>query len=144
VDEEQKQRRSSAFRQAHRELLDLIDGLTPQLVPTELKRSAEQTRSLLSKIAGKLTIHLAMEDRALYPRLTSHDNQELRQLAEIFESEMGGFDAAFKSYLQRWPTPEAIQANSVRFVSDTQEMFAALRERISREDVQILSRLDEG
>ena len=143
MDDERKRARSDALRQAHQELLQLIDTMSPKLVPSELARDGNNTRAMLSMLAGKLTIHLAMEDRALYPRLATHADGDVRKLAERFEKEMGGILGVFKQYVAHWPTAEAIQSNSAGFVHETQEIFDALRARIAKEDAEIFPRLDE-
>lgn len=143
MDEEPRRQRSQGFREAHRELSLLIDTMKPQLVPSLLQRDANHARAMLSMLAGKLTVHLAMEDHALYPRLATHNNQDVRKLAEQLKQEMGGILLTFKEYLARWPTAENIQANSSDFVHETREIFAALEARIAKEDAQIFPKLDE-
>lgn len=143
MDEERKRQRSQSLREAHRELLQLIETMKPQLIPSALQRDANQARALLSMLAGKLTVHLAMEDHALYPRLATHSNQDVRKLAEQLKQEMGGIAAMFKDYVARWPTAESIQADSSGFVNKTRQIFAALEARIALEDAQIFPKLDE-
>lgn len=143
MDEERKRQRSETLRLAHRELLQLIETMKPQLIPSALQRDANQARAMLSMLAGKLTVHLAMEDHALYPRLLTHSNPEVRKLTEQLKQEMGGILAVFKDYLGRWPTAENIQADSSSFVNETRQIFAALEARIAKEDAQMFPKLDE-
>ena len=117
--------------------------MSPRLVASELQRDASDARAMLSMLAGKLTIHLAMEDNALYPRLAAHNNQDVRKLAEKFDREMGGILGAFKQYLGRWPTALAIQADGAGFVDETRQIFAALRTRIAKENAELFPGLDE-
>jgi hemerythrin-like domain-containing protein len=143
MEEERRRARSEAFRRAHHELLELIETMTPRLVASELQRDATDARAMLSMLAGKLTVHLAMEDKALYPRLATHANLDVRRLAEQFEKEMGGIFAVFKQYLAHWPNAEAIQMNGAGFVVETRQIFDALQARIAKEDAHIFPRLDE-
>lgn len=141
--EARKRLRSEAFRQAHQELLQLINTMSTTLVISELQRDAAQARALLSMLGGKLTIHLAMEDEALYPRLANHAKPEIRSHAERFKKEMGGILGVFKQYMTRWPTAEAIQTNTADFIAETEQIFTALRSRIAAEDKDLFPRLDE-
>jgi iron-sulfur cluster repair protein YtfE (RIC family) len=143
MDEERKRPRSEAFRDAHRDLLQLIQTMSTGLEPARLARDATEARAMLSMLAGKLTIHLAMEDRAMYPRLATHNSLDVRQTAERLALEMGGILEVFKGYLARWPTPEAIQADSSRFATETNQIFDALRSRIAKEDTELFPKLDE-
>jgi iron-sulfur cluster repair protein YtfE (RIC family) len=139
-----KRVRSEVFRQAHQELRQLINAMSATLVVSELQRDASNARAMLSMLGGKLTVHLAMEDEALYPRLVNHANIEIRTRAERFKKEMGGILGAFKQYMTRWPDAESIQANGADFKAETEQIFSALRTRIAAEDDELFPRLDEG
>jgi hemerythrin-like domain-containing protein len=143
VDAGRKHRRSEVFRHAHDDLLQLIERLLTQLELSRLERDASEARALLSMVAGKLTIHLAMEDQALYPRLAAHASPAVRKLAQRFAAEMGGILGEFKAYLVHWPTPESIQHDGARFIRETQRILAALSARIAKEDVELFPKLDE-
>lgn len=141
---EDTKRRSHVFRVQHRELLDIVRDLGAQLEVERLAKDATQARTLLSMLAGKLSVHLAMEDKALYPRLLQHQNAETRELASKFMREMGGIHGVFKEYVARWPTALAIQTNGTAFVLETNQIFEALGSRIKREHAELFPMLDES
>ena len=143
MEAERKRRRSEVFRDAHRELLQLVDAMSSRLKSAELERDPSEVRALLSMLAGKLTIHLAMEDKALYPRLATHRSQPVREIAERFAHEMGGILAVFRDYMARWSTTDAIQADVAGFMHETIKIFDALRSRIAKEDRELFPKLDE-
>lgn len=143
MEAERRPLRSEALREAHRDLLQLIDTMSTQLEHAKLERDASEARASLSMLAGKLTIHLAMEDKALYPRLASHSSQEVRKIGKRFADEMGGILDVFKEYLSHWPTPEAVQLDAAQFVVETREIFDALRARIAKEHNELFPKLDE-
>jgi hemerythrin-like domain-containing protein len=93
-------------------------------------------RALLSSLAGKLGVHLAMEDKALYPRLAEDGAPPDAALAAAFMQEMGGLGAAFAAYNRNWPAP-AIAADPAGFARETRAVFAALARRIERENRQL-------
>jgi hypothetical protein len=134
--------RSHVFRVQHRELLEVVRELEAQLDLSTLNTDASRARTLLSMLAGKLAVHLAMEDKALYPRLLQNQNAEIRDLASDFMHEMGGIHAAFNDYVARWPTPQAIQADSARFALETKQIFSALGKRIKAEHSRLFPELD--
>jgi hypothetical protein len=94
-------------------------------------------------LAGKLAVHLAMEDKALYPRLLQHGSAEIRAMASHFMTDMGGIHAAFNAYVARWPTAQAIQADGERFALETKQIFRALGARIKREHSELFPELDQ-
>ncbi|MBI5826857.1 MAG: hypothetical protein HZB22_03925 [Deltaproteobacteria bacterium] len=49
------------FRQAHDELLQAVGEISKLLTPADIQKDAAKVRSLLSRLAGKLLVHLQME-----------------------------------------------------------------------------------
>jgi Hemerythrin HHE cation binding domain len=139
---EDPRQRSHVFRVQHRELLEVVRELDAQLDVATLAADATRARTLLSMLAGKLAVHLAMEDKALYPRLLQHQNTEIRDLASEFMKDMGGIHAVFTEYVARWPTPQAIQADGARFALETKQIFDALGKRIKAEHSRLFPELD--
>ncbi len=56
------------YRAQHAELFALVTRITPLLDDANLGKKAAEIRSLISSLAGKLSIHLAMEGKRLYPK----------------------------------------------------------------------------
>ncbi len=57
------------FRDQHDDLLEQAGELKNLLNEEELSKNATVARDVLSGLLGKLKIHLAVEDKALYPQL---------------------------------------------------------------------------
>jgi len=122
------------FKRQHDDLVKVANEISGLLNPVQLSKDAVQVRTLLSTLAGKLKIHLAMEDKALYPKLLAHHDEVVRRTATQFMDEMGGISEAFTSYLNKWPTASVIQSNASTFVRETKEIFSALSMRIQKEN----------
>jgi hypothetical protein len=133
---------TTQFRQHHKDLSEIVRKLEPMLAPDRLRADAASARDLLSKLAGVLKVHLAMEDSALYPRLRAHGDAKVREVAQRFASEMGGLKETFTKYMSTWRSPEAIQGNAGAFVAETRSLFAALAKRVSREEAELYPLLD--
>ena len=99
---------------------------------------------LLSKLAGNLKVHLAMEDEAVYPMLLEHKDPEIRSLAQKYMIEMGGLKDAFIEYIDKWTKAFAIQQNPEEFVEATKGIFDALGKRIEKEDSELYILVDEA
>lgn len=123
----------------------MVGQLQPLLKPAALAQDASAVRTLLSGLAGKLNVHLAMEDKALYPQLLQHKDPAVQAKAKAFMEEMGGIKAAFSGYLGKYPSAQAIQAASQGFVTDTEAVIKVLAKRIQAEDsdlYELVDRLD--
>lgn len=122
------------FSNQHEEILKLANDLAKHLNIDSLKQDASPARIVLSGLAGKLKVHLAMEDKSLYPQFMQSGDENTQRTAEEFQSEMGGLAQAFNSYVSAWPSSLAIQENSVPFIEQTKQIYEVLTKRIEREE----------
>ncbi len=136
-------RKTESYRRQHDDLLQVAGEISRKLDAQKLSRDATEVRSLLSKLLGKLNVHLAAEDRALYPRLLNAGDPQAKSLAEKYISDMGGIAQTVKSYSQKWPSPVAIQKDASSFVSETKSLFGALSKRIERENNELYNYVDK-
>jgi iron-sulfur cluster repair protein YtfE (RIC family) len=132
---------TESFRQQHAEIMDMVRRIEPNLVPGKLAAGAAEMRSLVASLTGKLTIHLAMEDKALYPSLLKHADAGVRETAQKFIDEMSGIKPQIQKFSSTW-TEQAIRADSARFCAEMRQVFAALGDRIQREDGQLYALVD--
>lgn len=91
----------------------------------------------LSKLTGLLRIHFAQEDRMLYPRLMRSADAETAAVATRFFDEMGGLGAAYEQFAERWTRLGAIAAAPDAFIAEAESVFAALGNRIERENREL-------
>ena len=133
---------ADSFRRQHQEILGLVKELQPQLDVTSLRRDAAPVATGLQRLAALLKAHLALEDSTLYPKLIAHADPEVAATARRYQQEMGGLQKAFSDYVERWPTAAPIQQEPEMFVSQTQQVVAALLARVEREDGELYPMLD--
>lgn len=129
---------TATFRRQHAEIGQLIARLRSMLVAESLKRDAEEVRCLVSRLFGKLGVHLAMEDEILYRRLAGGDEgAELAALIDACPGNPVELSAALLDFQGRWPTPESVEAAPERFIRDTEEFFARVEARTRFEDEKL-------
>jgi hypothetical protein len=134
--------RTDTFRKHHDEILRIAREINALLGNSIDASAAETIRKLLSRLAGMVNLHLAMEDKGLYPDLLSHGDASVKATARRFSDEMGSVAAAFGAYLAAWPTAAAITADAGRFSTESKAIFNALSKRIHRENVELYVLLD--
>lgn len=133
--------RTTRFREQHVEILRLAADL--QGIPeSQLRENAAPARKAISNLLGKLTLHLAVEDRSVYPQLQSSPNVAVASMAKRFEKEMGGIAAKVQAWSQSWPTPGAIQAEPRRFIMETADIVTVLKQRVQRENLELYAAAD--
>ena len=134
--------RTLRFREQHNDLLQLAGTLQEQLQIDALTKDATAARNALSRLMGKLTMHLSTEDEVLYPELQSHPDPKVAELARKFMTEMRGTTQAIAAYNDKWKSPSVIKANPAGFVAETKHILQALGDRIKRENQQLYAAAD--
>jgi hypothetical protein len=104
---------------------------------------AAEVRKILSNLAGKVNFHLAMEDKALYPRLMKQTDANVPVVAARFLKEMGGLAELFTNYTNKWQVT-AIRADAAGFSNETRKVLGALAHRIARENAELYPLADSG
>ncbi len=130
------------FRRQHKEILGMASEISMRLEIDELSRSATEVRSLLSKLLGTLNAHLVMEDKALYPQLLNHADDEVKEIAKRFIEEMGGIAKAVEDYSNKWSSGLKIQKAPGTFAEETKRLFDSLSQRIEKENNELYPLID--
>jgi iron-sulfur cluster repair protein YtfE (RIC family) len=134
---------TDSYRKQHVEIADLVKRIEALLDPQRLTAEAGAARALLSNLFGKLSVHLTMEDNALYPRLEKHADGQIRDLAKRFKDEMAGVRPQVEAFGQKW-TESAIRSGAAACCAEARALFAALKDRIVREETQLYAQADKA
>ena len=124
-------------------MLEIVSQITTHLNAEELAKGAKEVNQLLFTMLGKLSVHLAVEDNALYPRLLNHKDEKIRLMAKRFVNEMGDIGTAVSAYRDKWLSHTAIQCDPDTFIEETRRIFSALGTRIEKENNELYKTLDE-
>jgi len=131
------------YRQQHDEIMRLIEEIQNATHRIGDPGMMGECRTLLLVLNRKLTAHLSQEDNYLYPRLISHENEALREMAISFQEEIGGLREAARLCVSVWLTPGAIAREPARFMEETGDLFTDLKLRIMREETQLYPLIDQ-
>lgn len=127
--------RTALLRRQHDAAMALITDIRTRLA--EAKPDAYVIGLSLAKLTGLLRIHLAQEDRTLYPEMIASGNSAASAAARSFQEEMGGLSQRFAEYAARWTTSRVIESALPEFRKETLTVLAALEMRIQRENEQL-------
>lgn len=136
--------RTDRFRAQHADLVKVVKDISAVLQPAKLATAHEDAKKQLASLAGKISMHLATEDQALYPSLVGHADPKIKDLANKYQSEMGEIRKVFEAYNKKWSTGTAIKDNPAGFCSETNELFKVLAKRIEREDNELYPMVDKA
>lgn len=136
-------RKTESYRQHHHELRAIAARIETMLDPAAIQNDPPAIANVVRQLFGKFSVHLAIEDNSLYPRIKTHPDARVRETATRFETEMGGLSQRFDAYRKAWPGPLAIARDPAAFVKETREVLDALKARVAREETQLYDLIDQ-
>ena len=91
------------FKHQHRDILACIAALRNASQAGVRENAAEIARLIIS-MSSTIKLHLAVEDRVLYPALRSGHNPVLARMGQTFQDEMGAIATALEGLAAiHWP-----------------------------------------
>lgn len=93
----------------------------------------QATGAIRWHLARLLMTHLALEDRILYPALLQADDADVRAATTTLQLDTGRLAERFSLYMTAW-SDDRIAKEWRIFCSETDQVLAALRKRIEREE----------
>lgn len=135
--------RSDNLRKQHAEILAAAREINALLSDSLSAIDAAAIRPMLSKMAGLVTLHLAMEDRSVYPTLAAHPDASVRAVGKRYSDEMVGIAAVFGDYMKNWQTTAQMRADPAGFSAASKAVFNALSKRIHFEHKELYPPFDK-
>ena len=129
--------KTTMLRKQHEEILEKKDTILKMLHGENLATNSKEIRSLLAQFAGALTVHLAMEDNGLYPKLLANENPDIQRITATYIKDIQGLKDGFSLYIKKWPSNIVIERHPEEFIKDTKDIFLRLDNRIRKEDNEL-------
>jgi hypothetical protein len=129
--------RTANLRRQHDEATDLVGQLFTIIDgPQPDEAGIYRMGHTIARLTGMLRIHFAIESRSLYPYMTSSSHVEAATTAAAFQDEMGGLNATYMAYADRWNN-RMIASNWQTFRSERENMtLYPLAEAISDNQIR--------
>ena len=126
--------RTTTLRRQHGYLIEAAAELNRRAQSIAFPADASEAAMLLAKMVGVVNVHLAAEDKSLYPRMIASPDPAVAETARRFQARMGDVSQTFVAYATRWSTAQPILANTAGFRKETAAVIGALTRRIEQED----------
>jgi hemerythrin-like domain-containing protein len=120
------------FKHQHLDILAGIDALR-RLVHGGIAANADAIAARIVAFSGLVKLHLAVEDRTLYPALEMGE-AALARMSRLYQNEMQGIVGAYFGFAARWNTARHVAAAPEQFRTEANVVLRQLHERIRRED----------
>lgn len=130
------------FHQDHASILSSVSQLRT-LVQAGVAQNAGEISKVIVKISSVIKLHLAAEDRMLYPTLLSSDDPEVVKVGKSFQAEMGGIASAYVAFSSKWNLESKVAASPDAFRREANDIFKALHQRIQRENTELYPLAEE-
>ena len=124
------------FKQQHLAILAAIDDLR-QLARGGVAAQAKAIASQIIAMSGLIKLHLAVEQRYLYPAAQASGMATVARMGRAYENEMHGIAGAYLEFAGRWNTPVRLEAEPDAFRSEANSVLHALYQRMRREDSEL-------
>ncbi len=136
-------RKTESYRRHHEELRNLIAEIEAMLKVGNVDDNLDAVSGVIRRLFGKFGTHLAIEDKAFYPKAIAAPDKSLSALAQQFQDEMGPISVQFEAYRKKWPGPLAISRDIPTFVNETNQMIVAFKYRLDREENELYELYDK-
>ena len=108
-----------------------------QLARGGVAAQAQAIAEQIIAMSGLIKLHLAVEQRYLYPAAQACGVAKVAQLGRQYENEMHGIAGAYLDFAGRWNTPVRLAAEPDAFRSEANTVLHALFQRMRREDHEL-------
>ena len=133
--------KTDRIKSDHDALLGYVGGLR-ELVQAGIPENAEAIFRELMKISASIKLHLAIEDRTLYPALMAAVDPRIAATGKRYQQEMGDIAQQYDAFSRRWNHPQHVQQDSEGFRDDANRVLRIVFERMQRENLDFYPRIE--
>ena len=123
------------FKHQHLDILAAIGALR-QLVHAGIAENADRIAARIVAFSGAVKLHLAVEDRTLYPALEAGGDPQLSRMSRLYQQEMQGIVGAYFAFAAKWNTGRHVAAEPEQFRAEANTVLRQVYERMRREDTE--------
>jgi len=129
------------FKHQHIDILSSIARLR-QLSREGVAKNAAAIAAQIVQVSGLVKLHLAGEDRNLYPALEAGGDPRLAHMSRAYRNEMEDIAQAYLAFAAKWNTARQVAREPDGFRADANLVLRRLFERIQREDREFYPAVD--
>lgn len=121
------------FKHQHTDILNCIDELRA-LVQGGIEANAARISARIIAMSGIIKLHLAVEDRVLYPALQASGDAVLARMSQLYQGEMQGIARAYLDFAGKWNIAARLAGSPEQFRAEANSVLKVIYERMKRED----------
>lgn len=125
-----------SYKQQHTEIMQNVTDLR-NLTKSGIAEHAKSIAQLIATMSSEIKLHLAAEDKKLYPALQAATDPDVVALSKTYQAEMNGIASAYMSFARKWIIEANLASDPDGFRAEANTVFRALHERIQRENREL-------
>lgn len=127
----------------HRAIQSLLNEISV-LVQNGIESSADKISDSINRMTGVIKMHLASEDKHLYPLLLKSSDAKIRAITKNYMEEMGDLAKIYTDFAESYNTASKILSNKTGFETTFSKVKHALNYRINREEKELYLFIDKA
>lgn len=130
---------TALLRHQHHEIASIVNEMRKHLLaPQRMTRAtADGLHASMETLSGRITAHLMIEDRGLYPKLETASIPSAGPTGARFAMEMVPIARSWEDFKTRWSSGEVIHADAKKFADECATFFHVLSHRIDAEEKEL-------
>lgn len=130
------------LKRDHNEILAQVTQLK-KFSHSGIVENADAIARQIVSMSSLIKLHLAAEDRVLYPALAKSADPDIARTGKEFQLEMGDIAAAYMKFAGNWNIAKKVSADPEGFRDDANNIFQALNRRIQLENSKLYPLADQ-
>ena len=126
----------------HRAIQSLLNEISV-LIQNGIESSADKLSDSINRMTGVIKMHLASEDKHLYPLLLKSSDAKIRAITKNYMEEMGDLAKIYTDFAENYNTASKILSNKAGFETTFAKVKHALNYRINREEKELYLFIDK-
>jgi hypothetical protein len=123
------------FKQQHVQILDGIAALR-RFAHAGIAKHASDIAGTIAKLSSIVTLHLAIEDRILYPALQNGSDARLAEMGRAYQEDMKGIANGYIAFSRRWNSAAVVAEKAEQFRGEANTVLKTLYARMQRENTE--------
>ncbi|QAA92959.1 hemerythrin domain-containing protein [Pollutimonas thiosulfatoxidans] len=123
------------FKQQHVDILQGIAALR-KFSQAGIQENATEIARQVKALGSVVTLHLAVEDRILYPSLQKGADLKLAEMGRAYEEDMKGIANEFIAFSRKWSVAKTVAEKAEEFRAEANSVLKVLHSRMQRENTE--------
>ena len=121
----------------HKSVADEMNIIKELAKKSDIDAAIPEIATHINTLAGKINMHLSMEDKYLYPHLAESEDSKIKNMAVKYQEEMGGLAKQFNEFKEKYNTKPHFLEHKATFKTDMTKVFGAIEARVKREESEL-------